>query len=531
MRAPPRPVWSEGMFMSPQHLQGLDRYHEGLLGTRLGSIAAHTWGSLCVDVDPAALGTGQFRVQRFDGVLPDGTPLSFEENDPQAPAPRSVAEHFPPNARTLEVYLAIPRERDGVATFAEDASQTRSRYAIASRPIEDATLVGASISVNFAQPNIAILFGDESREDYESMMIAEVIRGASGQLELSQDYIPPCLKISASPYLVSGVRDVLTRMISKQRQLSEGRQERDSTSIEITAPDVTRMLQLLCLAGAIPPLKHLAETAEASPLSAYERLAGLAGQLTTFVPGADPSDLPKFAYTDLRSTFRELFARLDELLGGLAQEQYMVVPLELRGTNLHVAAFHDDRLLRACQLFLCVKSQIPEQDVMGQVPRLSKIASSVDIEGLMHATVSGLPLQLTHRPPPQIPIRPGNVYFALVPTNDRYWQSVLTDRTLAIYLPRPFDPSQTQLELLAVPMAGAQMLQRSAPTPAPFPMAPRAPTPAPLPPRAPTPAPSLPSVTMPVAVVPAAPPPAPPEPSRQTSSTPRQTVPGRGPVK
>jgi type VI secretion system protein ImpJ len=42
------------------------------------------------------------------------------------------------------------------------------------------------------------------------------------------------------------------------------------------------------------------------------------------------------------------------------------------------------------------------------------------------------------------------VYFQLN-TNDRFWRNVSGERTLAIYLPPPFDPSHIKLELLAVP--------------------------------------------------------------------------------
>ena len=36
---------------------------------------------------------------------------------------------------------------------------------------------------------------------------------------------------------------------------------------------------------------------------------------------------------------------------------------------------------------------------------------------------------------------------------DRYWQSVVNERTLAIYLPPPFDRARVKLELFVVPQA------------------------------------------------------------------------------
>jgi type VI secretion system protein ImpJ len=464
MRAPLRLVWSEGMFMSPQHLQSLDRYHEDLLANRLESLVTYNWGTLDLEIDGAALGAGQIRIQRFAGVLPEGTPIAFEESDPAAPAPRPVVDHFPPTARSVEVYLAIPRERDGVPSYAQEGGEGRNRFSIDSRPVQDTTMVGVAVPVAFGRPNATLLFGDESREDYDSMMIAELVRGASGQAALSPNYVPPCLRVNASSYLMTGLRNILTTMIAKQRQLVEGRREREA-AIEVTAPGVTQQLQLITLNGAIPGVAHLAETGEASPERVYLALVTLAGQLSTFKRAADPATLPKYQHTDLRATFEPLFAQLEVLLNLIAVQEYSVLPLELRGANLYLATVQDDRLLRNAQLILTVKSELPEQQIVDQLPKLCKIASSVDIQGLMHAVVSGIPVQMTYRPPPQIPNRQGTLYFVLTPQNDRYWQNVLVDRKLAVYLPAPFDPSRVKLELLSIPQTGSGPVQPPAPQP------------------------------------------------------------------
>jgi type VI secretion system protein ImpJ len=450
MKVPQRVVWSEGMFMSPQHMQALDRFHEALVAARISAVSPHDWGVLSVDLDVAALGTGTISLQRFAGILADGTPLSFEESDPEAPAPRPAAEHFPAAGRVLEVYLGVARERETVPAYAEQgATAARSRYLIASRPIHDATAqAGATVPVAFGRLNTVLLFGDESQEDYETIKIAEIVRGPTGQPAVSESYIPPCLRMSASPYLVANVREVMTRVIAKQRELGEGRRQRESSMGETSSSDVSRLLQVLVLNASIPVLAHFAEAADVSAREAYLVLSQLAGQLSTFSPSSDPATLPKFSHTDLRATFEPLFARLGELLSRMASAQYVSVPLEQRPGGLHLAQFADDRILHA-QLFLAVRSEIPENQVTEQLPRLCKIASTADIHGLVQAAAPGLPLQVVHRPPPQISLRPGTLYFSLA-TGDRYWQGILANRNLAIYLPPPFDPVRTKVELLAL---------------------------------------------------------------------------------
>src|SRR5574342_983532 len=99
MKAPRRPVWSEGMLLSPQHLQSLDRHHEALVSARVGAVSPDDWGVLSLEIDAAALAAGQVRLARFAGVLPDGLPVDLDEADGDAPPARSLAEHFPAAAR------------------------------------------------------------------------------------------------------------------------------------------------------------------------------------------------------------------------------------------------------------------------------------------------------------------------------------------------------------------------------------------------------------------------------------------------
>jgi type VI secretion system protein ImpJ len=138
------------------------------------------------------------------------------------------------------------------------------------------------------------------------------------------------------------------------------------------------------------------------------------------------------------------------LLGMTVKQAYISVPLESREDGLHFGRLEDERLAKTTTYILTVKSELPENQVADQLPKLSKIASWTDVGEIVHAATPGVPLQVTYRPPAEIPVRAGLVYFQLA-TNDRFWRNVAGERTVAIYLPPPFDPAHIKLELLAVP--------------------------------------------------------------------------------
>ncbi|WP_242395619.1 type VI secretion system baseplate subunit TssK [Anaeromyxobacter oryzisoli] len=451
MKTPQRLVWSEGTFLAPQHLQAQDRYHEALLAARLDALAPHPWGVAALEIDAAALASGQLRLQRFEGVFRDGLVAAFSEEDGEAPPAREVGAHFPASARSLDVHLAVPLDRDGVAAYAEAGGDgLHARYAVATREVQDATRPGAGAPVAFARPNLALLLGNESRADHETIKIAELVRTGTGQLAVSDAYVPPLLRVAGAPRLLAALRELVTRLLAKQRDLAGSR----PGAAAVSAPELTRMLQLVVVSGAYPALAHVAETGDVSPLDAYLALEQLAAQLAAVSPDAEVASLPKFNHADLRSTFEPLLARIQAFLGGLALEQFLRVPLEVRA-GLHVARVQEERLLRGVPLFLSVKSDIPENQVAEQLPRLCKAAALTDIQSLVQAAAPGLPLQATLRPPPELPQRPGVVYFLVTPA-ERLWKNVVADRTLVFYLPPPFDASRAKVELLALTGAPPQ---------------------------------------------------------------------------
>jgi type VI secretion system protein ImpJ len=127
MNVPHRVVWSEGLLVSPQHLQQADLYHERLLDVRLAALTPQTWGILSLELDLGALQADQFRMSRFVGILPDGLHLGFEAGDAEAPAARPIGAHFPPAQPVLEVFLAVPKERDGVPSVAAEVADSSAR--------------------------------------------------------------------------------------------------------------------------------------------------------------------------------------------------------------------------------------------------------------------------------------------------------------------------------------------------------------------------------------------------------------------
>lgn len=466
MKAPQRVVWSEGMLVGPQHLQQQDLYHERLLDRRLAALAPYPWGVVTVGLDTGALGADQLRLTKFAGILPDGLFVEFESGDLECPPARPIAPHFPPTARTCEIFLAVPKELEGIPSVADerpggagtgngagapsDTKAARARYRAIARQVSDIGGTATDLQMAFAHRNAVVLFGDEPRDDFDAVKIAEVVRSSTGALLHNEAYIPPVLRIDASEFLMGGVRRLLSLMMAKQRQLAGDRRQRDGTSIEFNTGDVTRFLQLAAINGAIPMLNYGATNGEISPFMLYLLLIQVCGQLATFSPDVDPSKLPMFAHTDLRGTFEELFARATQLLRTTVRETYVQVPLELT-QGIHFGKLDDERLLKANHFLLAIRAgDVPEEQLARRLPPLCKIASRGQLPYILRTATNGVPIEVTHRPPAEIPVRAGVTYFALSLQNE-HWRQILEERALGIFFAPPFDAMLKGIELLAVP--------------------------------------------------------------------------------
>jgi len=448
MRASQKIVWSEGLLMAPQHLQQQDRYHEGQLCDRLDALTPFNWGVLRVEVDKKALSAGQVQLTVFEGVLPDGVVLSLRSGHPELPGTRGIAEHFPHAATCLDVYLGLPEEREGVDNFTEDAG-AQVRYAASQRSMHDLAGSGSSAEVPFARRRPLLLFGDEPREGIVCFKLLEIVRDDSGSLVISDPYIPPSLRVDASLFLIAGLRRLLGTMLTRQKALSEARRQATHATVEFSAKDVTRYLLLSTINEYIPVLKHIIDSGHMSPCDCYTTLLKLAGQLTTFSTEISPTELPRFEYTNLRATFEELFARLTSLLQATIEDNFVALTLQPRHDGMYMGTSDDERVWSCHQYVLAIKTELPEQPTATQVPRLSKLASWNEINGILTMATPGAAVEVTYRPPPEIPVKAGLVYFS-VTTDNAYWRSIKNDKNIALYLPPLFDPKTTTVQLMGV---------------------------------------------------------------------------------
>ena len=441
-------VWNEGMLLTPHHFQQWDNYHEELLNSRIRSVLPFEYGVLDLQINREAIANGNFQIINFRGVMPDGLMINVPDAE-GVPDLRQVGDHFHPEKEKLGVHLAIPARKIGEANFQANGARVNHnlRFLQEGAMVKDETSGTNEQPVAYAKSNLRIIFDDELRDGFTSMKIAELERTPTGQLQISEEYIPPMLKVSTSGWMVTMLRQLVEILNTKSGSLGEQRRQRNASLADFTTSEVAVFWLLHTINSSIPTMAHFFRSPLLHPEKLYLEMAQIVGKLMTFSVEHHPKDIVKYEHDDLYYTFSNLNAVLRELLETVIPSRCVPIPLEKTRDTLYVGRIDDARLLKEAGFYLAVRSQMPESKLIEGVPRVVKIASRDVIDTIIGSALPGVTLSHASPPPAPIPARVGFRYFML-DTIGPYWDGIKGSKVVAVYVPDEIPDEK--LEMYAV---------------------------------------------------------------------------------
>jgi type VI secretion system protein ImpJ len=428
------------MFLSPHHFQQWDRFQQSSLQFRVKSLAAFNWGLTELEINREGLANGQFSIIKCSGVFPGGTLFRVPDIDGPAPA-RVIRNVLDPSVQAVNVYLAVPAEQPSsrnVFDTEEPESQPR-RYIKESIRVFDETSGENEREIAIVRPNLQIVLGEDALAGYDYLQIARLRQESGAAFVIDDTYIPPCLQISCSATLVAIIRRLLETLHSKSASLSESRSQRAVGMLEYGSSDVGNLWLLHTVNSAIPIVDHYHRAPQLHPESLFLSLAQLAGALTTFSPSAHPRDLPYYDHNNLSRTFLGIEKAIQEVLKAVVPAGAVEIALERESDSKYTAYIADEQILLSAQVFLAAKADIPEHQLIEELPRQAKISSADMINSLLGLALPGVALIHCPIPPHPLRVKLGLQYFRLESRRDaesqKHWEQICKSRTLAIRVP------------------------------------------------------------------------------------------------
>lgn len=433
-------VWSEGLFLQPQHFQQQDRYIEALVGGVGSHVTPYAWGLAELTLDEELLRLGKIALKSARGLTPDGAVFRVPAADDLPPA-----MDVPETIKNCVVYLTVPTRRHGATEVdLSGAAKSAARF----RPAEIAVTnaVGAekspaTLAVAKLRLNFALAVDDTS--DMLVIPIARIIEVRSDSaVVLDRGFIPTCLDIRASATLADFVQEV-EGLLTHRCDALAGRLAESGPAKG--AAEIQDFLLLQCVNRYLPMVRHLTHIENAHPSAVYQMLIGLAGELSTFMDSAKRlPDMAPYKHEDLTATFRDLMRALRQYLSAVLEQNAVKIVLEPRKYGISVAMVADKRLLGGAKFVLAAKADVAPEALRRHFPTQVKIGPVESIRQLVNSALPGVEMRPLPVAPRQVPFNSGTTYFEL-DRDGPLWKQLTTSGGVAVHVAGDFPGLEMEL--------------------------------------------------------------------------------------
>lgn len=434
-----RPVlWSQGLFLHPQHLQAADEATSSQIDLLRRYGLPYFWGvrRLVFTGTP----DDAVSIEHVEAVFPSGAVLNVPFDASLAPLALRSDWPTPDKPGTLYLGLALPKSGGANAAVESRGEFAGTRFVYAEEPEAMPDIYGTSPPSSVQRLKYApILIRDADLErysDFECLPVA-VLRRVGEHIDFDPLFLPPLLSLEASPHLAGMLREVRDAAIS-----CAGRLAGYKTSVSAEAPDMRFTLHFTALGilnRQIPSLAHLQSTPHMHPWHIYGALRVFAGELSSFYDdmdclgrsAADPDGVPDYNHDDPRTCFEPLCALLAKLLANLGIDESRILHL-LPEPPYFAAGIPENFISASCRYWLWARADAMTETMAEELPRFAKLGARDRLNLIIAKAVSGIPLNRIPSAPPGFLKRADSAWYS-VDTAHPLWQNIVEQGKISLF--------------------------------------------------------------------------------------------------
>ncbi len=432
-------IWSEGLFLRPQHFQQNERYFERLVHLRSDALRAYGWGFSSLRLDRDLLKLGKLGIASASGVFPDGTAFSMPDDD-ALPPPLDVDEEV----RDQLVYLCLPVQRaEAQEVDLAGSEDVLARYDCRELEVRDATSSSANLApMQIGSVKARLMLESDDCSEYARIPIARLVEvKVDKQVVLQTEFVPTVSNIRAASVLDAFSKELLGLL----HQRGEALAGRVAATGRGGAAEIADFLLLQVVNRLQPLATHLSVEANVHPEDFYRVCAMAAGELATFTHASKrAAEFPPYRHHDLQASFEPVMGAIRESLSAVLEQTATPIPLKAKKYGISVAMVADKTLLAGAKFVLAVNSDMPADALLSQFPSYVKIGSVEKIRDLVNLSLPGIQLAALPVAPRQIPYHSGFAYFELDRGNE-LWAQLSESGGIAIHVAGEFPGLQMEL--------------------------------------------------------------------------------------
>lgn len=422
-----RVIWSEGMFLRPQHFQQQGNHIEALVSGRCDAGKAYEWGVSKLKIDRRQLAQGKFALTECCGIYADGTPFNLPEDDP-LPKPIEI----PTDVNNSIVYLSLPARLEGSVEVDSDEKPNKlARYHATEIEVTDHTTQSNETStLTIGKQQSCLLLAEQERAGHTYIGIARIIESrVDKNIILDDEYLAPSLDCHALPRLSSFIKEINGLLHTRGEALGARASEAGRGGVA----EISDFMLLQVINRFQPLLEHLQNISCLHPEEFYRTAIQVAGELSTFSKtNKRPVILPAYQHDNLQLTFDHVMEEIRDCLSVVLEQNAIPLPLTSPKYGTRAAKIPDYNLLDDAFFVLAVNAQVPNEQLLRQFPTQLKIGPVEQIQQLVRSAMPGINVHALPVAPRQIPYHAGFSYFELNKQSE-LWKTMKKSGGFAIH--------------------------------------------------------------------------------------------------
>ncbi|MBC3766687.1 type VI secretion system baseplate subunit TssK [Neptunicella marina] len=419
-----RVVWSEGLFLRPQHFQQQDRHTQHLVKTSLQGLQIYRWGFSQLEIDHDLLKTGKFSLRSATGVLPDGVAFSLDN--------QQLELDITDDMQDKKLFLCLPISRSKTQEFSDVAEDSHIRYQSCSLAISDnATSDSEQVEITVGSPRFKLAADNEELDAFHTLAVAEVVQvGADKNIILNEDFIPPSLSTNQQPIL-HGYMTELEGMLHQRAESLAGR----VSGAGRTSTEISDFLLLQAINRFEPLIHQLSVLPDLHPLHFYQQLLQISGELSTFTrKERRPPQFDDYQHNNLQQSFLQVMSCLRESLSAVLETAATQIDLSQPNQyGIRTCSVGNQEMLRKAMFVLAIKADVPDDTLRQAFPGHLKIGAVEKIAQLINKSLPGVAISPMPAAPRQIPFHAGTTYFQ-INTTSAAWEDIQKSGSLAFHV-------------------------------------------------------------------------------------------------
>lgn len=424
-----RPLWTEGMFLGPQHFQQHDRFLLDTVGQLANAVSAYLYGVVELELDTAALMEGKFAIKQASGLFPDGTPFKLPETA-ALPEPVVVSN----TCKDAIVSLAIPfdnqQDKDAAETRSSDSF---SRYLLKDQSVRDKHSLDSDAEeiVFTGELWTRLSLAEDDHSAFHTIPLARISEKREDDRVILDSMFYPCsMNLGACASLATLMND-LQSLVSKRISDLSGNLGRVSAS---DTAQLDQLLLLQILNRFKPLLKHINTAQSAHPEMLYRELMKVAAELCTITTTSKQApEFPDYLHRDQYRCFEPVIDNLRTSLNWIPDQTTEAIPVVHVKAGIYTASVKNRDLFQTSRFILAAKAKTAPDELSRRLPRQTTISSKSRLRDLVEAQSSGVAIKPVVSVPNSIPMYENYVYFDMQ-TDDALWQDVSQSGDIAMHI-------------------------------------------------------------------------------------------------